>query len=134
MDMNFPKHYRHFQRYSEIAQIFVRNGLGFIISQLDLNKYLPFKERISHKERPTGKMLAVRIREVLQELGPAYIKLGQLLSTRADILPPIFIKELQKLQDRVPSESFELIEEFLKKELGVKYDSKIEEIDEEPTA
>lgn len=44
MDMNLPKHYRHFQRYSEIAQILVKNGLGFIISNLDLNKYLPFKK------------------------------------------------------------------------------------------
>ncbi|RCW43785.1 MULTISPECIES: AarF/ABC1/UbiB kinase family protein [unclassified Halanaerobium] len=134
MNFNIPRHYRHFQRYSEIAQILLKNGLGFIISQLDLEKYLPFRKRISKEERPSGKMLAVRTREVLQELGPAYIKLGQLLSTRADILPPIFIKELQKLQDRVPAEPFELIEEFLKKELGDKYDSNITEIDEEPTA
>src|SRR6056297_3858056 len=133
MDINLPKHYRHFQRYSEIAQIFVRNGLGFIISQLDLNKYLPFKERISHKERPTGKMLAIRIREVLQELGPAYIKLGQLLSTRADIFPPIFISEMRKLQDKVPAEDFEDIERFLKNELGDKFENEIIKIEKEST-
>jgi ubiquinone biosynthesis protein len=134
MDINLPKHYRHFQRYSEIAQILVRNGLGFIISQLDLNRYLPFKERISHKERPTGKMLAVRIREVLQELGPAYIKLGQLLSTRADVFPPIFIYEMRKLQDKVPAEDFELIEEFIKDELGDKYEEEILKIEEDASA
>ncbi|MGM0602357.1 MAG: ABC1 kinase family protein [Bacillota bacterium] len=134
MNINIPRHYRHFQRYSEIAQILLKNGLGFIISQLDLEKYLPFRKRITKEERPSGKMLAVRIREVLQELGPAYIKLGQLLSTRADVLPPIFIKELQKLQDKVPSEPFELIEEFLKEELGDKFSNKVKEIEQEPTA
>lgn len=59
--------------------------------------------------------MAVRIREVLQDLGPAYIKLGQLLSTRADIFPPVFITEMRKLQDKVPAEKFEDIEDFLKK-------------------
>lgn len=131
MDMNLPKHYRHFQRYSEIAQILVKNGLGFIISHLDLNKYLPFKKRIKTEQRPSSKILAVRIREVLQELGPAYIKLGQLLSTRADIFPPVFINEMRKLQDKVPAEDFEDIEDFLKKELGAKYEEEFIEIEAE---
>jgi len=134
MDMNLPKHYRHFQRYSEIAQILVKNGLGFIISQLELNKYLPFRKRINTAERPTGKMLAVKIREVLQELGPAYIKLGQLLSTRADVFPPTFITEMRKLQDKVPPEEFEIIEEFLKNELGSKYEEEIIKIEKEAEA
>ena len=134
MDINFPKHYRHFQRYSEIAQIFVRNGLGFIIAKLDLNRYLPFKERVSKTDRPTGKMLAVRIREVLQELGPAYIKLGQLLSTRADVFPPTFIKEMRNLQDKVPAEDFEDIENYLKDELGELYQTEILKIEEEASA
>lgn len=131
MDMNLPKHYRHFQRYSEIAQILVKNGLGFIISHLDLNKYLPFKKRIKTEQRPSSKILAVRIREVLQELGPAYIKLGQLLSTRADIFPPVFINEMRKLQDKVPAEDFEDIEDFLKKELGAKYEEEFIKIEAE---
>jgi len=134
MDINLPKHYRHFQRYSEIAQILVKNGLGFIISQLDLNRYLPFKERISSKKRPTGKMLAVRIREVLQELGPAYIKLGQLLSTRADLFPPVFILEMRKLQDKVPPEDFKEIDEYIKNELGPKYENEIVKIEKEADA
>src|SRR6056297_1805234 len=134
MDINLPKHYRHFQRYSEIAQILVKNGLGFIISQLDLNRYLPFRKRISTTERPTGKMLAVRIREVLQELGPAYIKLGQLLSTRADIFPPVFIYEMRKLQDKVPAEDYTEIENYLKEELGDKFEKEIIKIEKEASA
>ncbi|SFL26748.1 ABC1 kinase family protein [Halanaerobium salsuginis] len=135
MDFNLPKHYRHFQRYSEIAQIFVKNGLGFIISQLDLNRYLPFSKRLSSTEEPpSGKRLAVRVRQVLQELGPAYIKLGQLLSTRADLFPPIFIYEMRKLQDKVPAENFELVEEFVKKELGSKYGTEIISIESEAVA
>lgn len=135
MDFNLPKHYRHFQRYSEIAQIFVKNGLGFIISQLDLNRYLPFSKRLSSTEEPpSGKRLAVRVRQVLQELGPAYIKLGQLLSTSADLFPPIFIYEMRKLQDKVPAENFELVEEFVKKELGSKYGTEIISIESEAVA
>ncbi|MFP4021799.1 MAG: ABC1 kinase family protein [Halanaerobium sp.] len=134
MDMNFPKHYRHFQRYSEIAQILVKNGLGFIISQLDLNKYLPFRKRIKTSERPSGKMLAVKIREVLQELGPAYIKLGQLLSTRADVFPPVFINEMRKLQDKVPPEDYEDIENFIKNEFGAKFENEIIMIEKEAVA
>lgn len=134
MDINLPKHYRHFQRYSEIAQILLKNGLGFIISQLDLNKYLPFRKRINNSERPTGKMLAVRIREVLQQLGPAYIKLGQLLSTRADLFPPVFIAEMRKLQDKVPAEDFEDIKQYLKRELGQKFETEIISIEKKSTA
>jgi len=134
MDMNLPKHYRHFQRYSEIAQILVKNGLGFIISNLELNKYLPFRKRINTAERPTGKMLAVKVREVLQELGPAYIKLGQLLSTRADVFPPVFIYEMRKLQDKVPPEDYEDIENYLKSELGEKFEKEIIKIEKEASA
>ena len=102
MNFNFPKQYYHFQRYQQIAQVLLKNGLGFLLDWLDLKKYLPFKKRFNIDtediNRPT---LAVRVRRVLQELGPTYIKLGQLMSTRPDILPPVFIKELRKLQDEV---------------------------------
>ena len=57
-----------------------------------------------------------RIRRVLEELGPSFIKLGQLMSTRADIFPPEYIDELTKLQDRVPPIPFEKIKEVIERE------------------
>jgi ubiquinone biosynthesis protein len=55
---------------------------------------------------------------MLTELGPSFIKLGQLLSVRADLLPPDYIEELQKLQDQVPPQPFEKIEPFMEEQLG----------------
>lgn len=134
MFSNIKRQYRHFQRYQQIAQILLRNGLGFIIDRLDLKKYLPFKERFNIEDEPAEGSIPVRIREVFQELGPTYIKLGQLLSTRADILSPAYIKELRKLQDKLPHVSFSNMETVLIEELGDNYQDCFKEIDVQPRA
>ena len=100
----------------------MKNGLGVIVENLELTKYLPFKKRFNKESYELNKKgFATRFRKVLQELGPTYIKLGQLLSTRADILPTVYIKELRKLQDKVDPVSFEQIEGVLIDELGNNY-------------
>ncbi|MFW6237771.1 MAG: ABC1 kinase family protein [Halanaerobiales bacterium] len=135
MDLNISRQYRHFKRYRDIAQILVKNGLGFLITKLDLGKFLPFKQRFkSDPEKLNQNTIAVRLRKVLQELGPAYIKLGQLMSTRADILSPEYVRELRKLQDRVAPVKFEQIEQVLIAELGEDYRKLFADIDEEPEA
>lgn len=93
---------RRFQRLSQILQVLVRHGFGHMVSGLRLSQYLPIgkrfiEKRIAFEEQP----LPVRIVTVLQELGPTYVKLGQMLSTRPDILPDDFIRELRKLQKDV---------------------------------
>ncbi|MFQ5957669.1 MAG: AarF/ABC1/UbiB kinase family protein, partial [Candidatus Brocadiales bacterium] len=93
---------RRFQRLSQILQVLVRHGFGYMVSGLRLSEYLPIgkrflEQRIALEEQP----LAARIVAVLQELGPTYVKLGQMLSTRPDILPEDFIQELRKLQKDV---------------------------------
>jgi len=65
-----------------------------------------------------------RVRLALEELGPTFIKLAQILSTRPDLIPPEYIRELEKLQDKVPSFPFEQVRQLIKKELG----AEIEEI------
>lgn len=120
--MNIFKQYRHLIRYRNIAEILLKNGLGVIVENLELTKYLPFKKRFNKESYELNKKgFATRFRKVLQELGPTYIKLGQLLSTRADILPTVYIKELRKLQDKVDPVSFEQIEGVLIDELGNNY-------------
>jgi len=99
-----------------------------------LTKYLPVKKRFNKDDIGLSKAnLARRIRQVLEELGPTYIKLGQLLSTRADILPPQYIKELRQLQDRVPAVDFSQINDLLKEELGDRI-SLFKDIESEPQA
>ena len=135
MNFNFPKQYRHLQRYQQIAQILLKNGLGFIIDRLDLKRFLPFKKRFKIDDKDINKpTLARRIREVLQELGPTYIKLGQLMSTRPDIFSPVFIQEFRKLQDEVTSIEFEKMEEVLKEELGDNYKKLFQKINTSPFA
>lgn len=134
MLLNISKQYRHLKRYRKIAEVLIKNGLGVIVERLDLNKYLPLKKRINNDKVLYKKDLSVRLRKVLQELGPTYIKLGQLLSTRADILPPNYIQELRKLQDKVEPVPFEEIEIVLIKELGVDYIKNFKKIDKTPQA
>lgn len=63
---------------------------------------------------------AVAFRERLVELGPAYIKLGQVLSTRPDLLPPTYVRELEHLQDAVPAMPFDEVEKIIESELGAR--------------
>ncbi|QIR35839.1 AarF/ABC1/UbiB kinase family protein [Tolypothrix sp. PCC 7910] len=77
---------------------------------------------------------AVRLREILTRLGPAYIKIGQALSTRSDLLPSVYIDELAKLQDQLPSFSNELAYKFIQEELGKTPDQIYAELSPEPIA
>lgn len=134
MDFKLANTYRHINRYRQIARVLIKNGMGFLVDWLDLDKYLPFKKEVKEKEDINKKNLANRIRLVLQELGPTYIKFGQLLSTRADILSPEYIDELRKLQDKIPGIEFEKIEKVLENELGKDYKKHFIEIEKDPSA
>jgi ubiquinone biosynthesis protein len=78
------------------------------------------------------KTKAKAFRERLVELGPAYIKLGQVLSTRPDLLPMPYIKELEHLQDDVPPMDFEQVEKTIEEELGARIGKLFESFEEEP--
>ncbi|HMN15621.1 MAG TPA: AarF/ABC1/UbiB kinase family protein, partial [Bellilinea sp.] len=112
---------RHWQRYREIVGIFLRHGFGFAFSQLepDWNFFRNFLRLPSRKKPSTpSKDLATHFRLALEELGPTFVKFGQILSTRPDLLPPAYITELSKLQDDVPPTPWESIREVLIRELG----------------
>ncbi|MBN1595899.1 AarF/ABC1/UbiB kinase family protein, partial [candidate division FCPU426 bacterium] len=86
-------------RLREILMVFTRHGFGFLIDQLHLESYLPAKGRMVRRRTPKASVPA-RLRMVLDELGPTFIKLGQVLSMRPDVLPQEYIQELSKLQDQ----------------------------------
>ncbi|MCC3291062.1 MULTISPECIES: AarF/ABC1/UbiB kinase family protein [unclassified Arthrobacter] len=105
-------------RYRQIAEILSRNGLGFLVSALGLEGRLPFRRQ--HAAEPGGKPRTrpEYLRTALEELGPTYVKMGQLLSTRPDLLPPEYQRELAKLQDDAEAVPWPQISEELRQELG----------------
>jgi predicted unusual protein kinase regulating ubiquinone biosynthesis (AarF/ABC1/UbiB family) len=78
--------------------------------------------------------LAIELRELLTRLGPAFIKIGQALSTRPDIVPPVYLEELAQLQDQLPSFSNEIAFQFIREELGADPKTIYQEISPEPIA
>ena len=111
---------RHLRRYRQITGILVDYGFGAILAQLGLSDQLNIPRRLLRRKPAIEEELSLpqRIRLALEELGPTFIKVGQVLSTRADLLPPDFIDELRLLQDQVPPGPWEPIRELIETELG----------------
>lgn len=87
-------------RARQIAQVLARNGLGFMVEISGLDRFLPpWRGRTRLDEQTAQRSVPQRLRHTLEELGPTFIKLGQILSTRPDILPQEYIVELSKLLD-----------------------------------
>jgi ubiquinone biosynthesis protein len=123
--------YRHILRFREIGKILTKHGLGQLVDILTRGETSFFKR---NKEDYTVLTYAERFRTALEELGPTFVKLGQLLSTRPDLLPPVLIMEMEKLQDKVHPISFEQIKTVLEVELGTNYHNVFSYIDEKPLA
>ncbi len=101
MRLNPFQRLAHIPRYREVTNILVKHGFGFIF-----NRISPGKFRKREQQELRGVSAARELRQAFEELGPTYVKLGQLLSTRPDLLAPEFIREFEKLQDDVPPISY----------------------------
>jgi ubiquinone biosynthesis protein len=113
------------RRYSQISRIAVRHGLG---------PYLNGR-RLRHADAPGGRAaLASSLRRALEEGGVTFTKLGQLLSTRSDLLPAEFISELAQLQDRAEPARWEQVEEVMARSLGAPAEEVFAELQPEPAA
>jgi ubiquinone biosynthesis protein len=113
--------YRHLTRYRQILAVFFRYGFGDLVDLLKIDQYIEIglqmisrnrRERLEKLSRPE------RVRLALEELGPTYVKLGQVLSTRPDLIPVDFITELAKLQDKVPPFDVKEVDRIVTAELG----------------
>jgi len=116
-------------RVQEIARVLARNGFGQFLTRLGVSQVLP--SFAADGDEPTAPY-ARRLRQVLTDLGPTFVKFGQVLSVRPDILPKDVLIEFQSLQDRVPPMPFESVKEVLESELGRPWHEVFAEIDNEP--
>jgi ubiquinone biosynthesis protein len=111
--------FRHLRRYQQVGRILTRYGFGYLLTQLGIGRAIgPGLEKLRFSSAEILRATPPeRVRMVVEELGPTFIKLGQILSTRGDLLPPEYIHELEKLQDTVPPTDFGLIQGQVEKEL-----------------
>ncbi|MCZ7401831.1 MAG: AarF/ABC1/UbiB kinase family protein [Candidatus Methanoperedens sp.] len=123
------KQYAYVKRYREIVDVMVKHGFGYLVDRFGLRPFRSFREKLFGPKPLKEQMLllseAQRLRLALEELGPTFIKSGQILSTRHDLIPTEYIQELEKLQDRVRPFDFSEARNVIEKDFGGK---KIEEI------
>ncbi|MGW8312878.1 MAG: ABC1 kinase family protein [Desulfuromonadales bacterium] len=129
---------RTIRRYRTILGVLIKYGFGHFVEQLNIDYYLELGKRIVTLDKIPKELerlsQAQRLRMAMEELGPTFIKLGQLLSTRPDVLGKEYIKEFSKLQDKVPAVSFEEINVQIQRELGYPASELFSEFSREPLA
>jgi ubiquinone biosynthesis protein len=123
---------RSLGRISEIAQVAVRHGFGYFFHRNRLSDLLPGNGQPGADVAPSER--GRHLREMLDELGPTFVKFGQLLSMRPDVLPPDIIAELRGLQDDVSPFPYEQVEEMIRTELGQPIERLFRDFDPVPMA
>jgi len=129
---------RTIRRYRTILGVLMKYGFGHFVEQLNIGYYLELGKRIVSLGKSPKELEKLsqpqRLRMAMEELGPTFIKLGQLLSTRPDVLPKDYIEEFRKLQDEVPAVSLEEITSQIQRELGYPVTELFAEFSETPIA
>src|ERR687896_2420678 len=121
---------RSLGRISEIAQVAVRHGFGYFFHRNRLSDLLPGNGQPGVDQLPSER--GRHLRELLDELGPTFVKFGQLLSMRPDVLPPDIIAELRGLQDDVRPFAYEDVERVIGEDLGEPIERLFTEFDPTP--
>ena len=121
---------RDLERLRQIAAVLAVHGFGEVVDRTGLATLVPGRKRIEGGRMPAG----IRLRKVLEDLGPSFVKLGQIMSTRPDLIPEDILIELKKLQDDVPAVPFSDIAQRIEEELGAPPSEVYATFDEEPLA
>ncbi|GAB4390414.1 MAG: AarF/ABC1/UbiB kinase family protein [Thermodesulfovibrionales bacterium] len=123
--LRFTRTYRTARRLQQIVNVFLKHGFGTIIDQINLGRFIPFRQRFkTFGKWPAlrGPTMAERLRMAFAELGPSFIKLAQILSSRPDLITARYAEEFKKLQDEVPpfpaAEARRIVEEEVRLPLG----------------
>jgi ubiquinone biosynthesis protein len=121
---------QHLNRYRQIAWIFMKYGRSDLVKSSGLGEALEAEQRVAPAETAKANELAGD----LEKLGPTFVKLGQLLSTRVEMLPPAYLEALSRLQDKVEPFGFAEVEKIVNTELGVRISKAFSEFESEPIA
>lgn len=121
---------KHFKRYKDVAMLMVKYGRSDLVKQAGLYEDIELDEAKPETSAPKAEELATD----LEKLGPTFIKLGQLLSTRADLLPAPYLEALTRLQDRIEPFSYEEVDRIVSGELGVRISKAFAEFEAQPLA
>lgn len=128
--MKHPKQeLEDFERFEEVTEILFKQGFGIILDRLDLTQHIPVIDRVRkpRKKHPGPE----RVRETFEQLGPTFIKFGQIIAQRPDIVPKRYTEELQKLEDDVPAFNSETAMEIIQEEVNIE---EFEYVQEKPIA
>ena len=136
--LNLRKKYRNLKRAREILAVLARFGLSYFLDLPAIEKYLNLSRKFFRTEAIETKIekltLPKRVRLALEALGPTFIKFGQILSTRPDLIPREFVDELSFLQDEVPAFSYEEAAKIISSEFGQNVDELFLTFDQVPVA
>ena len=130
--MGFSLRRENLKRYKDLARLFVKYGRTELVQQAGLEEALVGEEAPPPAKETAA--LATELAADLEALGPTYVKLGQLLASRADVLPPAALEALARLQDSVQPFPYEQVEEIVRRELGVRISKAFAEFEEKPIA
>lgn len=121
---------QHINRYRQIAWLFVKYGRSDLVKSSGLEETLAAEQRVTPKEQAKAGELA----SDLEKLGPTFVKLGQLLSTRVEMMPQAYLEALARLQDKVEPFSFDEVEKIVASELGVRLSKAFSDFESAPMA
>lgn len=128
---------QHLKRYKDVARLFIKYGRSDVVQQAGLDHVLEGPDRVAVTGNGRLAAASAKAEELaadLESLGPTYVKLGQMLSTRADLLPPQYLEALSRLQDNVEPFPFEDVERIVAEELGTRISKAFSEFDAQPLA
>jgi ubiquinone biosynthesis protein len=121
---------QHLNRYRQIAWLFVKYGRSDLVKDTGLEETLEAEQRVTPKEAAKASELA----DDLEKLGPTFVKLGQLLSTRVELMPHAYLEALARLQDKVEPFAFDEVEKIVSSELGVRMSKAFSDFEVTPLA
>jgi predicted unusual protein kinase regulating ubiquinone biosynthesis (AarF/ABC1/UbiB family) len=127
---------QHVGRYRDLARLLMKYGRSEAVERAGLDEALvdePASDGDRAQQQDT-RDLASELADDLERLGPTYVKLGQLLSSRADLMPPVFVTALTRLQDEVEPFPYAQVEEIIERELGVRISKAFSAFDPKPIA